>query len=38
MAKYEPKGIVWGKKKESVWPALIAVVVMLIIIGAVAGG
>lgn len=37
MAKYEPKGIVWGKKKESVWPA-IAVVVMIIIIIAAASG
>lgn len=34
MVKYEPKGIVWGKKKESVWPAVVGVVILLIIIGA----
>lgn len=37
MAKYEPKGIVWGKKKESVWPAVVAVVIVLTIIGAAIG-
>lgn len=37
MAKYEPKGIVWGKKKESAWPAVITVVIVFIVIGAVFG-
>lgn len=37
MAKYEPKGIVWGKKKESPWPAIIIVGVVLVIILAAAG-
>jgi len=36
MAKYKPVGTVW-KKKESSWPAVIAVVIFFIIIGAVFG-
>lgn len=32
MAKYEPKGIVWGKKKESAWPAVIGVVGFLVLL------
>ena len=38
MAKYEPKGIVWGKKNESEWPAIIVVVTVLVIIIAATGG
>lgn len=37
MTKYEPKGIVWGKKAESNWPSVIVVVIFLIIIGAIIG-
>ena len=38
MAKYEPKGIVWGKKSESVWPAIVVVVMIIVIIAAASGG
>lgn len=37
MAKWEPAGTVYRKKKESAWPAVIAVVIFLIIIGAAIG-
>lgn len=36
MAKYKPVGTVW-KRQESVWPAIIVVVIVLIIIGAAIG-
>lgn len=37
MAKYDPVGTVYRKRKEPVWPAVIAVVIFLIIIGAAIG-
>lgn len=37
MAQYEPKGILWGRKKGSAWPVIVAVVIGLIIIGAAIG-
>lgn len=37
MAKYDPVGTVYRKRKESVWP-VIAVVVMIVIIIAAASG
>lgn len=37
MTKYEPKGIVWGKKKENVWPVAAAVVILVVIIAAISG-
>ena len=36
MAQYEPKGIVWGKKKSG-WSGVITVVIVLIVIGAAIG-
>ncbi len=37
MAKYDPVGTVYRKPKESVWPAIAGVVMILIIIAAVGG-
>lgn len=37
MAKYEPVGTVWKKKKESPLPSIIAAVIILFIIIAVIG-
>lgn len=37
MAKYDPVGTVYRKRKESAWPAIIAVVVIFVIIAAIGG-
>lgn len=37
MAKYERIGSVYGKKKESAWPAVVGVVIFFIVIGAIFG-
>jgi len=36
MAKWEPAGTVW-RKKNSAWPGVITVVIILIVIGAAIG-
>ena len=37
MAKWEPAGTVWRKKKASAWPFVVGGVILLIIIGAASG-